>query len=122
LHKDILIIDEKRFSRVCSAILEAKGYASRYGVDINHSDLDLHPNYGLAIMSYPYCLSVEFKKFSYIPVVVLSNSLDSETIKTFSDFSDLHFMIKPLDFDKLLMTVGRLINANDRQKGVIEIV
>jgi hypothetical protein len=121
---EILIIDEERFSRVCSALLAMDGYVPvRYGIDVDGKFVDINHKYGLTVMSYPYCSSIlENDSKINIPVIVLSDVISSSLISFIKKFESSFCMIKPLDFDKFKSIVSSVINYKLGKKGVFEIV
>ena len=122
--REILIIDEERFSRVCSALLAMDGYAPvRYGIDVNGKFIDINHKYGLTVMSYPYCSSiVENDSKIYGTVIVLSDIISQSLINFLNKFESSFCMVKPLDFDRFKSIVGSVMNYKLGEKGVFEIV
>lgn len=113
--KNILIIDEARFSRVCSAILELEGYAADSVVD--GADLRQHldtKQVGLIIASYPSGVSLlESVKQRDIPTIVLSDHISKDLIWALGSFLNSYCMIKPLDYQKFRALVNQVMNAHD---------
>jgi DNA-binding NtrC family response regulator len=126
-NKRILIIDEAGFSRICSAILEIRGY----GTDtVSHlddmNDLPSRLNsvsVDLIVMSYPYgaFLFDEIKKRN-IPTIILSDNIDGKLIDILNNFNNSHCMIKPLDYDKFKTLVHQVINGKITPRGGYSIV
>ena len=124
MRKNILIIDEHRFSRICSAILETVGY----GTDmISHTnDLPLKLNndrVGLVVTSYPYgaFLFDEIKKRN-IPTIILSDNIDGKLIDILNEFDNSYCMIKPLDYDKFKHLVKQVISGDITAQGGYSLV
>lgn len=122
--EEILIIDEERFSRVCSALLAMDGYVPvRYGIDVDGKFVEINHKYGLAVMSYPYCSSIVENDIKInVPAIVLSDVINSNLIAFIKKFDSSFCMIKPLDFDKFKSIVSSVMNYKLGKKGVFEIV
>ncbi len=112
--KKILIIDETGFSRICSAILENKGY----GTDVVSQVTDVPAKLNrqvvdLIVTSYPYgsdCFD-NLKKRN-IPIIILSDNIDRKLMNILNDFSNSYCMIKPLDYDKFKDLVNQVISSD----------
>jgi DNA-binding NtrC family response regulator len=110
--KKILIMDENGFSRICSAILESKGYGTEV---VSHGgDLAKKLNsreVKLLVTSYPYCSAYfdDIKKRN-IPTIILSDNMDAKLMHVLNDPGNFHCMIKPLDYDRFKALVGQVIN------------
>jgi DNA-binding NtrC family response regulator len=119
MKKKILIIDETRFSRICSAILEKEGYDTSAFSDTRSLDTELLNNdeFGLVITSYPYgkCLFDQLKRLR-IPTIILSDNMNRDLVSTLEHFdrSRSHCLIKPLDYDKF----KALVNLTMRNDGI----
>lgn len=112
--KAISIIDENRFTRICSAILELEGYTvSRPGPakDIGHWH-DGH-NVGLIITSYPFCkpFAKTFKS-KKIPTIVLSDYIDQELIDLTKECGNSCFMLKPLDYKNFTLFIHNIMTGD----------
>jgi DNA-binding NtrC family response regulator len=122
--KRILIIDEKGFSRVCSAILELEGYKAETVTDPGNLPSRLNSReFGLIITSYPYgaSLSEEIKDRN-IPVIILSDHIGTDLIDTLKDFGNSYCMIKPLDYGKFKFLVRQLMSDDINVQGGYNIV
>ena len=110
-NKQILIIDEYGFSRICSAILSNAGY------DVTIcpvSDLEETCNiqdFRLVVTSYPYATPVfdEIGK-RHIPILILSDNIDENLIRILNSFDSSYCMTKPLDYEKFKLLVKEVIN------------
>ncbi len=112
-NKKIVIIDEHRFARVCSALLDGIGYGAETYPAINAlpSNFDTD-DFGLIVLSYPYgnALIDEVKK-KKIPTIILSDNLDGKLISILSDFDNSYCMIKPLDYEKFRFLVKQVMTG-----------
>ncbi len=118
--KKILVIDEHRFCRVCSAILEVAGYQAE--TIANYSELlervDLN-DFGLVVTSYPYGLYVlkEIKK-KRIPKIIFSDHIDGNLLDILKGIDNSYCMIKPLDYGKFRSLVKEAMSGNlNAQRG-----
>jgi DNA-binding response OmpR family regulator len=112
-HKKILIFDEHRFARVCSALLESAGYAAE--VVTTRDDLPSALNYekvGLIITSYPFGapLFEEIRKRG-ISTIILSDDFDENLIPVLKDFNNSFCMMKPLDYEKFRSVVREVMSG-----------
>lgn len=122
--KRILIFDEERFSRVCSALLEGEGYRTDTIMNGNNVAHGLNNNeFGLIVMSYPYGVyilhSLRNKK---IPVIILSDHMSRDLICMLEDIDNAYCMIKPIDFEKFKVLVREVMNKNVIMNGGYKIV
>jgi len=111
--KKILIIDEARFARICSAILEKEKYSTIVTSDLQSITSILNcEDFGLVITSYPYGAVVlaELVK-TKLPVIILSDRLNRDLAIMLDnvDKSLLHCMIKPLDYTKFRDLVNQIM-------------
>ena len=100
--KNILIVDEERFSRICSALLASQGYATELFTNIEDLPRSLSNNeFGLILISYPYgaFLLNELKKWD-IATLILTDTLDGRLMNLLNGFSNSYCMIKPIDYEK----------------------
>ncbi len=119
-NRKIVIIDEHRFSRVCSALLDSIGYSAETYPAVNAlpSNFDTD-EFGLIVLSYPYGNSLidEVKK-KKIPTIILSDNLDGKLISVLSDFDNSYCMIKPLDYEKFRHLVKQVMTGElGRERG-----
>jgi len=122
-NKNILIIDEYGFSRICSAILSNLGYdvtittASDMTPSLNARDFDV------IVMSYPYCTPV-FDKISWkdTPIVILADNFDENLIRELAAFDVSYCMIKPLDYEKFKSLIREVISGDVPVQGGYSIV
>ena len=117
--KNILIVDEHRFSRVCSAILEMVGYGTEMISQTNELPSKLNKDsVGLVVTSYPYGehLFDDIKK-SNIPTIILSDNIDGNLINILNNYSNSYCMIKPVDYDKFRQLVKQVISGEAAPQG-----
>jgi len=110
--RKVLIYDEARFSRVCSALLEIAGCTTDI-LDEHHDAPNWFNNneVGVFITSYPYGAFMldEVRKRS-IPTIVLIDELDESFIEMLHTCDNLYGMIKPLDYVKFKGLVQQLLS------------
>lgn len=122
--KRILIFDEQRFSRICSAILETVGY----GTDMISHTQDLSSKLknsepGLIVTSYPYGTPLfDEIKGRNIPTILLSDNVDGDLIDILKNCDNVYCMIKPLDYDKFKALVIKVINGDMTAQGGYSLV
>src|ERR1039457_1371944 len=114
--KEILNIDEARFSHVCSAILELEGFRTK----AISPDEELGPaerkRPDLIIASYPFrngllsLLRARLKK-SNIPLIVLSDTLSDELLMMLDNLDNAYCMIKPLDYQRFRSLVTKVMSG-----------
>lgn len=123
-NKNILIVDENGFSRICSAILTSSGYKT----DIAPPEMDLSRklNSGsvdLVVTSYPYGRSIfESLRSKDIPVIILSDSIDERLMTILGDFQNSCCMIKPVDYDRFKSLVKKAVEGSCLAEGGYSIV
>ncbi len=107
----VLIYDEARFSKICSALLEMSGCSTDIMGD--SSCTRIGSDVGVFVTSYPYgaFLLDEIKKRS-IPAVVLFDNLDGRFVNMLHEYDKLYFMMKPLDYEKFKDLVRKLLTGN----------
>lgn len=106
-------MDENGFSRICSAILESKGYGTEVVSHANDLSKKLNNHeVSLIVTSYPYCSEYfdDIKKRN-IPAIILSDNMDGKLMRLLNDLGNIHCMIKPLDYDKFKNLVNQVISA-----------
>jgi hypothetical protein len=111
--KKILVVDERGFAHVCRSLLELLGYRGESLVDQPQppADLDLG-HYDLLITSYPFGSSyLPHARRNNRPTILLSNFISAELIQDITDFSNLHCLIKPLDFPRFSALVRELVEG-----------
>jgi DNA-binding NtrC family response regulator len=110
-NKKILIVDEDRFAKVCNALLQLDGYLSDHIVLRQQLQrLETMKNFDLVITSYPYGTEVLNKlKNRDIPVVVLSDGVDSDLLACLKQIKMSFCMIKPIDFAKFSKIIENIM-------------
>ncbi len=115
LPKNILIVDEHRFSRVCSAILEMGGYGTEMISQTSELPAKLNKDsVGLVVTSYPYGEPFldEIKK-SDIPTIILSDNIDGNLMSILDNYRNSYCLVKPLDYDKFRQLVRKVICGDE---------
>lgn len=120
MKKKILIVDEMRFSRICSAILEKDGYETSSVTDVRQVDSKFnYHDYELLVTSYPFCTVIlEDLIHAGIPTIILSDNINRDLMTTLDhlDKTLSHCMIKPIDYNKFRSIVKQILSS-DRSAG-----
>ena len=120
MKKKILIVDETRFSRICSAILEKEGYETSSVTDVRQVDSKFnYRDYELLVTSYPFCTVIlEDLIHVGIPTIILSDHMNRDLMTTLDhlDKTLSHCMIKPIDYNKF-RTIVKQVLSSDRSAG-----
>ncbi len=118
--KKILIVDETRFSRICSAILEKEGYETSSVTDVSQVDSKFnYHDYELLVTSYPFCTVIlEDLVDVGIPTIILSDNMNRDLMTTLDRLGKTlsHCMIKPIDYNKF-RTIVKMVLSSDRAAG-----
>jgi len=110
LMKKVLIIDENRSSRVCSAIIEHDGFQTEIydnsedrGVEFDNKE------FGLIITSYPFghFLFEKIKKMG-LPTIILTDHINTTLINLLGGFNNSYCMVKPLDYQEFRSLVKEM--------------
>jgi len=112
--KKILIIDENRFSRICSAILENEGFETETFKNAEGLLLKFdHKEFGLIITSYPfgYFLFDNIKKMN-LPTIILTDHINRAFINLLEGFNNSYCMVKPLDYQEFRSLVKQIVNSD----------
>jgi hypothetical protein len=124
--KKILVIDEKGFCRVCSAILKIAGYGMETLTNPHGDDLSIklcRDNIGLIITSYPYGhLLLQQVRKSAIPFIILTDNIDKDLMSTLNGLSNSYCMIKPIDYRKFRKLVMEIMSGYYTARGGYAIV
>lgn len=109
----ILIIDEDGFSKVCSAMLSKHGYETRLAVSTEDAAKSINSEgIELIISSYPYGLPLlKMKDTSQIPVIVLSDEVNTQLVEVMSGLKQAVCMLKPIDFKRFEYLVQGILNG-----------
>ncbi|KIH75868.1 hypothetical protein SAMN05660860_03289 [Geoalkalibacter ferrihydriticus] len=110
--KKILVLDDKHFSRVCSAILEREGFVPVIPESDKFFDtIHRWTDYGLVVASYPIAEKfVEKIQHTGTPVIVLSDFVNHEILESLKQFEICRCLIKPLDFENFIGIVGEMLD------------
>lgn len=122
--KNILIIDEEGFSRVCSAILGTAGYGTDAisRADQLQAKLD-NDRIHLIVTSYPYgSFLLDEIKGRNIPTILLSDNVDGDLIDILKNCDNVYCMIKPLDYDHFKQVVSQVISGDITAQGGYSLV
>lgn len=111
--KKILIIDEDGFSRICSAMLNDDGYQTELAVSQEEAIRSISKNgISLIILSYPYGVAlIKSQKIKNIPLIILSDEINSDLLEMMRDFKYSVCMVKPLDFQRFKYLVRGIVNG-----------
>jgi len=112
--KKILIIDESRFSRICSAILEHEGHKTEVLEDVEGLLLRLNnKEFGLIITSYPFGhFLFERLKQMDLPTIILTDHINQALINLLEGFSNSYCMVKPLDYQKFRSLIKQIVSRD----------
>ena len=117
--KEILIVAEEGFSRVCQALLECEGYRPK-SVSETHA---LPPEWydskvGLVIVNYPFRDSfVSALKRKNVFVLILTDHISGDLIETLEILPNSFCMVKPLDYQKFKGVVKQAMEGNCNDRG-----
>lgn len=122
--KKAVIVDEARFSRICSAILEGEGCGSNIVSRIRELPEALsHHEAGLVITSYPYGANIlDAIKRSNIPAIILFDQIDEHIFEVLSGVNNTYCMVKPLNYQQFKDLVKRLLSGTAAHRGGFSIV
>lgn len=124
--KNILIIDEERFSRICSAILNCAGYGTDVMSEPNPPQLQntlAQKQISLIVTSYPYGLFLfDEIKGRNIPTILLSDNVDGDLIDILKHCENVYCMIKPLDYDHFKKLVNQVVSGDITARGGYSLV
>ncbi|MEW6571210.1 MAG: DNA-binding response regulator [Nitrospirota bacterium] len=112
--KKILIIDEKVFSKICSAILEMEGLLTEILEESEHN-LGIKckiEEFGLIIMSFPFTHKIlkEIKEIN-LPTIVLTDQINKDLINLLESLTNSYCMIKPIDYEKFKFLAKKLVTS-----------
>jgi len=122
VEKNILIIDEARFSRVCYAILEFEGYRPSILTNIEsfstHNGWPHTNNIGLVITSFPFCLKHPAEiTANQVPIIFLLDHINNDLLSLLECRDDSYCMIKPLDYQRFRFLVKQVMDGELRLQG-----
>jgi DNA-binding NtrC family response regulator len=118
--KKVLIIDERSFSHICSAILEEDGHKT----EVLEAFEGLLPkvenkDFRLVITSYPFCQSLfERIKSMGLPTIVLTDHINRSLINLLEGYKNSYCMVKPLDYQKFRSLVKQIVNRSKLNNGL----
>jgi hypothetical protein len=126
--KKILIIDDRGFCRICSALLKVVGFRMEtctYAMTGKKNPLPSldHNKIGLIITSYPFSQFMLGRiKKSEIPFIVLSDNIDMKLIDILKGLTNSYCMIKPIDYQKFRELVTEIMHGYSAAKKGFSIV
>lgn len=99
--KKILIVDEESFGRVCDALLRLSGFRTERLENLEGlATFADFQDCGLLITSYPYgAVLLDQVRDLTVPLLVLSDFVNSELIEKLNEKKNSYFMVKPIDFN-----------------------
>ncbi len=111
--KEILIIDEDGFSKVCSAILNGEGYRTRLALSTQEAVRCISDDgISLIVSSYPYAQSfLQSTMAKEVPTIVLSDEFNNELIEIVKGIKNSICLVKPLDFERFKYIVHGILNG-----------
>lgn len=122
--KKVLIIDENRFSRICSAILEHEGFKTEI-LENGANQLATFDNkkFGLVITSYPFghFLFEKIKNMN-LPTIILTDHINRAFISLLEGFSNSYCMVKPLDYQEFRSLVKQIASCEVQGKNGFSIL
>ncbi len=122
--KKIMIIDEKRFSRICSAILEYEGFETEIFENINDQLVNFdNEEFGLIITSYPFgqFLFEKIKKMN-LPTIILTDHINRAFISLLEGFNNSYCMVKPIDYQEFRSLVKQIASCEIHEKNELNIL
>jgi DNA-binding NtrC family response regulator len=122
--KQIVIIDEYGFSRICSGILTNGGYKTTIVTEENDLQEQLKKDaVGLVVTSYPYGAShFNALKKRKIPIIVLTDTINDRLLTSLNSLQNSCCMIKPLNYDKFKNLVKQVFEGSISLEGGYRIV
>ena len=108
----ILILDEHRFGRICSALVLQSGYQGEWSAIAGENLVlpDLTP-YRLIITSYPYSRPVlELLPDQNRALLVLADYACDDLLQAVGDRHNCYFAVKPLNFLNFGNMVGHILD------------
>jgi hypothetical protein len=109
--KNILVVDEQRFGKICTALVELNGYDSEWasGCEDDFYQRDFE-RYDLVITSYPYGrLTLGSLVGKKVSLLVLSDFACEDLMRAVEDNPNFYCLVKPVDFSCFNNVVGNLI-------------
>ncbi len=109
--KKILIIDEHRFGKICTALVQLRGFNTEWASGCEHdfSQRDFE-RYSLVITSYPYSSQIlPSLAAKQIAVLVLSDFTCEKLMQVIEDNTNIFCLMKPVNFSHFEHVVDNLI-------------
>jgi len=120
----ILIVDENRFSRICSAILEHEGFETEI-LENGATKLATFDKkkFGLIITSYPFGhFLFEKIKDMNLPTIILTDHIDRAFVNLLEGFSNSYCMVKPLDYQEFRTLVKQIASCKAQERNGFSIL
>ena len=111
--KEILILDEGGFSKVCSAILNNEGYKTRLVMSSEDAEKQMSGNgISLIVSSFPYAVSfLKSIKNNDVPAIILSDELNNDLMEIMKGIKNAVCLVKPLDYERFKYIVHGIIKG-----------
>ncbi len=109
--KNILIIDEQRFGKICTALVQLRGFNTEWASGCEHDFLlrDFE-RYALVITSYPYSSQIlSSLAAKQVAVLVLSDFTCEKLMQIIENNVNFFCLIKPVDFSRFDHVVDNII-------------
>ncbi len=115
-NKKILILDEERFSRICSAILSNEGYETcAPAAEDDPVPLLGNGEFNLIITSYPFGSGIVKRAAGLeTPVIVLTDHIDWDLLQALETLKNSCCLLKPLDYQKFKNLVKQLCRTENQ--------
>jgi DNA-binding NtrC family response regulator len=110
--RKILIIDERGFSKICSAILELEGHKTKIFKSAEYVLPSNRNKFSLIITSYPYgyFLFEEIIKLN-LPTIIMTDQINRDVMNLVKTLPNSYCMIKPIDYDKFRSIVREITTS-----------
>ena len=114
---NILIVDERRFGKVCKALVGLNGYLTEWASgsedDFHLRDLD---RYGMVITSYPYGETLLQRLAGRdVALLVLSDYACGNLLETVAHNANFYCLIKPVDFSRFNDVVIDILQSSSEK-------
>lgn len=109
--KNILVVDEQRFGKICSALVELNGLHAEWVSGCEEEFLERNfERYDLVITSYPYGKEILPRlKGRNVALLVLSDFACESLIQAVDENANFFCLAKPVDFSRFNHVVDNLV-------------
>lgn len=110
----ILVVDEQRFGKICTALVELNGFSTEWASG-GEEDFLLRnfDNYGMVITSYPYGKTLlERLGGTQVALLILSDYACCSLLKTVEENANFYCLIKPVDFSRFNDVVNNILQIS----------